>query len=109
VKKPSRALRFKGWQDTKSRAGLMQLNRTRGASMGRVADASSVPLHDVYRNHCGGQRVKVTTLATGALRRPPRGNKTRSGASSLEAARRLAAPAGSRLEPARPETAGGAL
>jgi hypothetical protein len=69
----------------------MQLNRTRGASMGRVADACLVSLHDVYRNHCGGRRVKMTRPATGALRRPPRGNKTRGGASSQEAARRLAA------------------
>jgi hypothetical protein len=60
----------------KSQAGLMQFNHTRGVSMGRIADASPASLRDVYRNHCGGQRVKVTKLATGTLRRPPRGNKT---------------------------------
>jgi hypothetical protein len=70
----------------------MQLNRMHGASMGRIADASPVLLHDVYRNHDGGDSgVKMTRLATGTLRRPPRGNKTRSGASSQEAARRFAA------------------
>jgi hypothetical protein len=69
----------------------MQLNRTRVASMGRVADASPVLLHDVYRNHCGGRRVKMTRPATGALCRPSRGNEARSGTSSKEAALRLAA------------------
>jgi hypothetical protein len=86
-----RAPRFKGRQGTKSRAGLMRFNHTRGVSMGRDTDDSPAPLRDICRNHCGGRRVKMTGLATGAQRRPPRGNKTRSGASSQEAARRLAA------------------
>jgi hypothetical protein len=75
----------------KSRAGLMRFNHTHGVSMGRDADASPASIRDVCRNHCSGRRVKMTRLATGALRRPPRGNKTRSGASSQAAARRLAA------------------
>jgi hypothetical protein len=52
----------------------------------------------------------VTRLVTGALHRPQRGIKTRSGTSSKGAAYRLATakqpPAGSDLEPVRPETAG---
>jgi hypothetical protein len=49
----------------------MRLNHTRGASMGRVADASPVSLHDVYRNHCGGRRVKVTRWAISYWRTAP--------------------------------------
>jgi hypothetical protein len=67
----------------------MRFNHTRGALMGRVTDASPVLSHDVYQNHCGGRRVKMTRPATGALCRPPRGNKTRSGAISKKAVHRL--------------------
>jgi hypothetical protein len=70
----------------------MRFNRTRGVSTGRDVDASPASLRDVRRNHCGGRRVKMTRLVTGALCRPLRGNKTQSGTSSQEAARRLAAP-----------------
>jgi hypothetical protein len=49
----------------------MRLNRARGASMGRVTDASPVSLHDVYRNHCGGRRVKVTRWAISYWRAVP--------------------------------------
>jgi hypothetical protein len=98
---------LKGWQSTKSRAGLMRFNRTCGVPMGRDADASSASLHDVYQYHCGGRRVKMTRQVTGALHRPPCGSKTRGGASSQEAARRLAASSRaaswSRLAPRRPE------
>jgi hypothetical protein len=60
--------------------------------MGRVADVCRPTLHDDSRSYDGGDsKVKVTRLATGALRRPPRGSKTRSGASPQEAACRLAA------------------
>jgi hypothetical protein len=68
----------------------MQFNHTRGTSMGCIADINPILLYDVYQNHCGGRRVKVIRLATGTLRRPPHGNKTRSSASSQEAACRLA-------------------
>jgi hypothetical protein len=66
----------------------MRVNHPRGISMGLNADAGLVPLADVGRNRLG---VKMTRLATGMPRWPPRGNKTRSSASSQEAARRLAA------------------
>jgi hypothetical protein len=60
--------------------------------MGRVADVCRPTSHDDSRSYDGGDsEVKVTRLATGALRRPPRGNETQSGASSQEAACRLAA------------------
>jgi hypothetical protein len=60
--------------------------------MGHVADVRQPTSHDDPGSYDGGDsEVKMTRLATGALRRPPRGNKTRSGASSQEAARRLAA------------------
>jgi hypothetical protein len=60
--------------------------------MGHVADVRQPTSHDDSGNYDGGDsEVKMTRLATGALRQPPRGNKTRSGASSQEAARRLAA------------------
>jgi hypothetical protein len=87
----------------------MRFNHTRGASMGRVTDASPVLSHDVCRNHCDGRRVKMTRLATDTLRRPPRGNKTRSGAISKRQRTGSRPPAGSYLEPARAEMAGGAL
>jgi hypothetical protein len=89
----------------------MRINHTRGVSMGHIADASLIPSRDVLRNHYGGRRVKMTGRVTGALRRPQRGIKTRSGTSSKGAAYRLATarrpPAGLDLEPARLETAGG--
>jgi hypothetical protein len=60
--------------------------------MGHVADVRRPTSHDDLGSYDGGDsEVKMTRPATGALRRPPRGNKTRSGASSQEAARRLAA------------------
>jgi hypothetical protein len=75
----------------------MRLNHMRGASMRHVADASLATSRDIYGNHYGDRRVKMTRLATGALRWPPRGSKTRSGASSKEAAHRLVA--ASRVKP----------
>jgi hypothetical protein len=60
--------------------------------MGHVADVRQPTSHDDSGSYDGGDsEVKMTRLATGALRRLPRGNKTRSGASSQEAARRLVA------------------
>jgi hypothetical protein len=60
--------------------------------MGHVADVRQPTSHDDSGSYDGGDsEVKMTRLATGALRRPPRGNKTQSGASSQEAARRPAA------------------
>jgi hypothetical protein len=75
----------------------MQLNHTRGASMGCITDASLIPSHDIYKNHYGGRRVKVTRLATGALHWPQRGSEARSGTNSEEAAHQLAA--ASRFKP----------
>jgi hypothetical protein len=58
--------------------------------MGHVTDVRRPASHDDPGSYDGGDSgVKMTRLATGALRRPPRGNKTRSGASSQEAAHRL--------------------
>jgi hypothetical protein len=80
--------------------------------MGHVAGVCRPTPHDDSRSYGeGDSEVKVTRLVTGALHRPLRGNEIRSGASSQEAARRLAA---HRLvvairaipELARPETAG---
>jgi hypothetical protein len=60
--------------------------------MGHVADVRQPTSHDDSGSYDGGDfEVRMTRLAAGTLRRPPRGNKTRSGASSQEAARRLAA------------------
>jgi hypothetical protein len=60
--------------------------------MGHVTDVRQPTSHDDSGSYDGGDsEVKMTRLATGALRWPPRGKKTRSGASSQEAARRLAA------------------
>jgi hypothetical protein len=60
--------------------------------MGHVADVRQPTSHDDSGSYDGGgSEVKMTRLTTGTLRRPPHGNKTRSGASSQEAARRLAA------------------
>jgi hypothetical protein len=66
--------------------------------MGHVADICQSTPHDDFGSYDGGDsEVKMTRLATGALRRPPRGSKTQSGASSKEAARQLAA--ASRVKP----------
>jgi hypothetical protein len=80
--------------------------------MGRVADVYQSAPHDDSGSYDGGDsEVKMIRLATGALRRPQRGIKTRSGTSSEGATHRLATakqpPAGLDLEPARLETAGG--
>jgi hypothetical protein len=59
--------------------------------MGHVADACQPTSHDDSGSYDGGDsEVKMTRPATGALRRPPRGNKTRSGTISKKAAHRLA-------------------
>jgi hypothetical protein len=60
--------------------------------MGHVADVCRPTPRDDSRSYGeGDSEVKVTRLDTGALRRPLRGNEIQSGASSQEAARRLAA------------------
>jgi hypothetical protein len=60
--------------------------------MGHVADMCRSISHDDSGSYDGGDsEVQMTRLATGALYRPPRGNKTRSSTSSKEAARRHAA------------------
>jgi hypothetical protein len=60
--------------------------------MGHVADARSPASHDDSGSYGGDDpEVKMTRLATGTLRRPPRGNKTRGGASSQEVAHRFVA------------------
>jgi hypothetical protein len=59
--------------------------------MGHADDVCQPTSHDDSGVYDGDDsEIKMTRLATGTLRRPPRGNKTRSGASSQEAARRLA-------------------
>jgi hypothetical protein len=59
--------------------------------MGHVADVRQPTSHDDSGSYGGeDSEVKLTRPATGTLRRPPRGNKTRGGASSQEASRRLA-------------------
>jgi hypothetical protein len=87
----------------------MQLNHTRGASMGRVADARPILLHDIYRNHCGGQRVKMQDLPL--ARHAGRRVGTRPEAAQVPRRQHAGSrpPAGSRLEPARPGTAGETL
>jgi hypothetical protein len=66
--------------------------------MGHVADACQSTSHDNSGSYDGGDsEVKMTRLATGALRRPQRRIKTRSSASSKEAVRRLTA--ASRVKP----------
>jgi hypothetical protein len=80
--------------------------------MGCVADVCQSAPHDDPGNYDGGDsEVKMIRLATGTLRRPQHGIKTRSGTSSKGVAHRLATaeqpPAGLDLEPARLETAGG--
>jgi hypothetical protein len=59
--------------------------------MGHVADVRQSTSHDDSGSYDGGDsEVKMTRLATGALRRPQCGSKTRSGTSSEEAAHQLA-------------------
>jgi hypothetical protein len=60
--------------------------------MGYVADVCQSTPHDDSGSYDGGDsEVKMTRLATGTLRQPQCGSKTRSGTSSKEAAHRLAA------------------
>jgi hypothetical protein len=60
--------------------------------MGHIADVCQSTPHDDSGSYDGGDsEVKMTRLATGALRRPQRRSKTRSDTSSKEAARRLTA------------------
>jgi hypothetical protein len=60
--------------------------------MGHVAGVRQLTSHDDSGSYGGDDpKVKMTRLATGTLRRPPRGNKTRGGTSSQEAARQFAA------------------
>jgi hypothetical protein len=60
--------------------------------MGHDADVRRPASHDDPGSYDDDDsKVKMTRLVTSTLRRPPRGNKTRSGASSQETARRLAA------------------
>jgi hypothetical protein len=69
-----------------------------GEPMGRVADVrQSAPRGDLGSYDSCDFEVKMTRLATGALHRPQRWSKTRSGTSSKEAAHRLAA--ASRVKP----------
>jgi hypothetical protein len=80
--------------------------------MGHDADIYQSALYDDLGSYDGGDsEVKMTRLATDALRRPQRGIKTRSGTSSKGAASWLATakqpPVGSNLEPAHLETARG--
>jgi hypothetical protein len=66
--------------------------------MGHVVDVCQSAPHDDSGSYDGGDsEVKMTRLATGALRRPQRGSKTQSGTSSKKAACRLAA--ASRVKP----------
>jgi hypothetical protein len=79
--------------------------------MRHVTDVYQSAPHDDPGSYGGGDsEVKMTRLATGALRRPRRGIKTRSGTSSKGEAYRLTTagrpPAGSVSEPAHPETTG---
>jgi hypothetical protein len=60
--------------------------------MGHVADVCQSAPHDDSGSYDGGDfEVKMTRPAIGALRRPQRGSKTRSGTSSKEATHRLVA------------------
>jgi hypothetical protein len=89
----------------------MRINHTRGISMGHITDVSFISSCDVLWNHYGNRRVKVTRLDTAALRWLRRRDRARSGTSSKGAAYRLVTArrllAGSDLEPARLEMAGG--
>jgi hypothetical protein len=59
--------------------------------MGHDADVCQPTSHDDSGSYDGGDsEVKMTRLATGALRRPQHRSKTQSGTSSEEAAHRLA-------------------
>jgi hypothetical protein len=76
--------------------------------MGHDADVRQPTSHDVSGSYGGeDSEVKLTRPATGTLRRPPRGNKARGGASSQEATCRFAASSRtasrSRFVPRRPE------
>jgi hypothetical protein len=63
--------------------------------MGHVADIRQPTSHDDSGSYGGGDsEVKMIRLATSALRRPPRGNETRGGASSQEAHAGSRPPAG---------------
>jgi hypothetical protein len=63
-----------------------------GEPMGHVADVcQSAPHGDSGSYDSGDSEVKTTRQATGALHRPQRGSKTRSGTSSKGVAHRLAA------------------
>jgi hypothetical protein len=65
--------------------------------MRHVADTCQITSHDDSGSYDGGDsEVKMTRPVTGALCRPQRRSKTRSGASPKEAAHRLA----NRREPA---------
>jgi hypothetical protein len=80
--------------------------------MGHIADVYWSAPHDDSGSYDGDDsEVKMTRLATGALRRPRRGIKTRSDTSSKGAVYRLATarwpPAGLDLEPAHLKTTGG--
>jgi hypothetical protein len=59
--------------------------------MGHAADTCQITSHDDLGSYDGGDsEVKMTRLVTGALRRPRRRSKIRSGANPKEAARQLA-------------------
>jgi hypothetical protein len=80
--------------------------------MGCVANiCQSTPRDDSGSYDGGGSEVKMIRLATGALHRPQRGIRTRSGTSSEGAAHRLMTveqpPVGLDLDPTRLEMAGG--
>jgi hypothetical protein len=80
--------------------------------MGCIADVCQSTPHDDSGSYDGGDsEVKMIRLATGALRRPRRGIRTRNGKSSEGAVHRLATaeqlPAGLDLELAHLETARG--
>jgi hypothetical protein len=66
----------------KSSAGLMRINHTHGISMGHIIDASFISSCDIFWNHYGDRRVKVTRQDAAALRWLRRRGGTRSGTSS---------------------------
>jgi hypothetical protein len=60
--------------------------------MGHITDVRRPTSHDDSGSYdCGDSEVNMTRLAIGTLRRPPRGNKARSGTIIKEAAHQLAA------------------
>jgi hypothetical protein len=79
--------------------------------MGHIADASLISSHDVLWNHYGGQRVKMTRQDAVALRWPRYRDETQSDTGFKETASWLATArrplAGSNLQPAHLEMAGG--